>query len=52
MKFLEKRLKTLGSSSNASQKCYGDCWADAFRNQAENDIKKFEEWKLRQDMEV
>lgn len=37
---------------DASQKCYGDCWADAFRNQAENDIKKFEEWKLRQDMEV
>ena len=37
---------------DASQKCYGDCWTDAFRNQAENDIKKFEEWKLRQDMEV
>lgn len=37
---------------NASQKCYGDCWADAFRNQAENDIKKFEEWKLNQGMEV
>lgn len=36
----------------ASQKCYGDCWADAFRNQAENDIRKFEEWQLRQDMEV
>ena len=36
---------------DASQKCYGDCWADAFRNQAENDIRKFEEWKLRQDME-
>ena len=37
---------------DASQKSYGDCWADAFRNQAENDIRKFEEWKLRQDMEV
>lgn len=36
---------------NASMKCYGDCWADAFRNQAENDIRKFDEWKLRQDME-
>ena len=36
---------------SGSIKCYGDCWADAFRNQAENDIRKFEEWKLSQEME-